>query len=100
MIFYLCNGQELVGTQADARKLDPNYVQIDIPTDKPSLMAFVNEMYSRTGVVEAQVVTPVREPSYTDVSIALEDSWEELPLAMKLHFAGLAMEEARISLKS
>ena len=50
MIFYLCNGSVLSGTQADARALDKNFVQLDIPVDKAGLMAFVNDLYTHRGV--------------------------------------------------
>lgn len=44
MIFYLCNGDTLAPTQADARKLDPNFEQVDIPTDKGGLMSYLNNI--------------------------------------------------------
>ena len=47
MIFYQCNGSTLCGTQADARLLDRNFVQVDIPVDKAGLMAFVNGLYTK-----------------------------------------------------
>lgn len=51
MIFYLAvdeNGRSsYVGTQADARAINRNFEQIDVPTDKPSLLVFLNEMQAR-----------------------------------------------------
>lgn len=44
MIFYKCNGSTLCGTQADARLLDRNFVQVDIPTDKAGLMSYINDI--------------------------------------------------------
>ena len=111
MIFYLCNGNELAGTQADAKKLDRDYVQHDVPTDKSGLMAYINKLmnetredalgigddYSAGQPAEKGDDTPPADAreSYTHQSIALDDAWEGLPLARKLHFAALAMEEAR-----
>ena len=44
MIFYLTNGSTLCGTQADARLLDRDFVQVDIPTDKVGLMIYINDI--------------------------------------------------------
>lgn len=100
MIFYLCRGNELAPTQADAKKLDPDFVQIDIPTDKNGLMAFVNNLYQRE-LPEREENPPVVPlpppplPAREPVSIVFEDQWENFPLALKLHYAALAMEDAR-----
>jgi hypothetical protein len=61
VIFYLANGQTLCGTQAEAKAIDRDFVQIDIPTDKPSLMAFVQNLYDQAGQSEvlAQPDLPV-----------------------------------------
>ena len=47
MIFYLCNGTQLAPTQADARAIDRDFTQIDVPVDKQGLMAFVNNLYAQ-----------------------------------------------------
>lgn len=48
MIFYLAINDEghtkIVGTQADAGKINKDFSQIDIPTDKGGLMAWVQQM--------------------------------------------------------
>ena len=43
MIFYLAGGK-LAPTQAEAKAIDPNFVQHDVPTDKPGLMAYINNL--------------------------------------------------------
>lgn len=43
------------GTQAEAKKIDKNFAEIEVPTDKPGLLAFLNE---RPRLVE-EVCTPV-----------------------------------------
>lgn len=47
MIFYLAietSGRKvLFGTQVDAKKLDKNFTQVDIPVDKKGLMEFLQE---------------------------------------------------------
>lgn len=37
-------------------------------------------------------------PSFAHQSVAIDDAWAALPLARKLHFAALAMEDARAQL--
>lgn len=52
MIFYLAvdaTGRTLIkGTQADAREANRDFTQIDIPTDKAGLMAWVQQMLDET----------------------------------------------------
>lgn len=43
MKLYLAAGK-YVGTQADARKLDKSFAQVDVPTDKEGLIAYLNEL--------------------------------------------------------
>lgn len=43
MNLYLANGTTFVGTQAEARKLDKNFIPTVVPTDKEGLMAYLNE---------------------------------------------------------
>lgn len=66
MIFYLCqtaNGPQLAGTQADAKALDPKFRQVDVPTDKASLMAYINNLMSTS-------VQPVAAPAAPSVPAA------------------------------
>lgn len=105
MIFYLCNGNQLVGTQADAKPLDPDFVQIDVPTDKAGLMAYINTLLTDREVSAPEPPTepaelPDREPeppqpSYTELSVKIDEVFEELSLPHQLHLAALAMENAR-----
>lgn len=41
----------IVGTQADARAINRNFAQIDIPTGKPELMAWANDMQHQIDVL-------------------------------------------------
>jgi hypothetical protein len=115
MIFYLALDDEgrrqLRGTQADAKAVNRNFEQIDIPTDKAGLMAFVQELYneidnSGTHPGDPDLLAPEPEPvldprpvpvveTYTATSVSLDEQFAKLPLAHKLHFAALAMEDAR-----
>jgi len=119
MIFYLINagnGQpsQLAATQEDARSVAKDrgfgpraFEKHDVPTDKDGLMSYINGLMRvepeltddeirQSNTPEAQAVARERmRPSYVDQSVALDEAWEALPLARKLHFAALAMEDAR-----
>ena len=100
MIFYKANNQ-LYPTQADARAVNKNFEQIDVPTDKPGLMAFINDLLAGEPVEDAAYIqdfTP-QPVSYATQAIAFEDGFETMPLPLKLHFAALAMEAARDSIR-
>ncbi|WP_037500621.1 hypothetical protein [Sphingomonas jaspsi] len=110
MIFYLCNGNTLRGTQADAKAIDRDFEQIDIPTDKAGLMHFINGLYDQIGAASVEndflsggsapeaapraVPAPVL-PSYLDASLKIEEQFEQLPLAHQLLLAHGAIERAR-----
>ena len=87
-----------------------NWVQVDVPTDKPGLLAWLNEQESqqegsggcplttgpeRPGCDDAGVTAGETASSYTAQSIAIDEAWDLFPLARQLHFASLAMERAR-----
>jgi hypothetical protein len=121
MIFYIAlddaGHRQLCGTQADAKAINKNFEQIDIPTDKPGLMAFVQGLYDEANFVEpvddevgcalfkepvtspisAEVFDPppAAKPSYVDQSVNWDALFPTLPLAHQLHFAAMAMENAR-----
>jgi hypothetical protein len=100
LIFYLVNGNQLAGTQADAKALDKDFTQIDIPTDKLGLMSYINDIMrvkdSQSVQNETYEPEPVILPArYADVTLTIDEEWENLPLARKLHFAALACETAR-----
>lgn len=113
MIFYLANGHTLCGTQAEAKALDRDFVQHDIPTEKPKLQAYVQELMDKchAQVVAEQLVLvdeivaeiiaeekPVPVP-HTNQIVAFEDEWDNFPLSRKAHFASLFCEEARLKIK-
>lgn len=99
MIFYLANNQ-LAGTQAEAKALDKNFEQVDVPTDKPGLMAYINELMGREHPQQVEEFVPSPPPApVIPKSIQFEDQWDDFPLALKLHYAASAMEDARDTLK-
>jgi hypothetical protein len=106
-------------TETEAKKQKLAYEVVEYETDKDSLIDRFNRYEERleqvtlgghtaaeTPTVESEQepeasVTPPPQPkapappSYTDWSIAIDDVWDKLPLARKLHFAADAMECAR-----
>lgn len=119
MIFYTAldsqGHRQLRGTQADAKAVNKNFEQVDIPTDKAGLMAFVQKLYDDIYDLEREALTDddaptnrggveeagfIPEPSYIQQSIDLDTQFEELPLARQLHFAAVAMENARERISS
>lgn len=111
MIFYIAtdaDGQRhLVGTQADARAIDRNFVQVDIPTDKAGLRGYIQDLLTEidelrlgagretTPGTGATSATQPPAPSYVQQSVNLDEQFDKLPLAHQLHFAAIAMENAR-----
>lgn len=113
MIFYIATvpgrGRRLCTTQAEARTIDQDFVQIDIPTDKPGLRDAIQELLTEideksvSKEPESQEINP--EPSEAvsapkqDVQLStreqFEEAWNSFPLALQLHYASLAMEEAQ-----
>lgn len=97
-------------TQGEALAEKLPFEKEDIATDQPSLMARLNDLWAQIPDPEREEIasepTPEPEiipigitPSYTDISVGFEDQWETFPLALKLHFAARAMEDARSAIK-
>ena len=118
MIFYEAVDQEgyvhLVGTQADARAINKDFTQVDIPTDKTGLMNYVQQLLRQIDdacvrFTEREENPPVesvdppkiteREVSYTERSIEIDEIFQNLPLAHQLSLAALAMENARAKVR-
>jgi hypothetical protein len=65
MQFYLCDtpdGEQLAGTQADAKALDKGFKDHTVPTDKPGLMGYVNTLLKRAAGLDAEpanIETPI-----------------------------------------
>lgn len=59
MRLYLAKGQ-YVGTQADARKIDKSFEQVEVPTDKEGLIAYLNG-WCNVGVHDPLVIQSVLE---------------------------------------
>ena len=100
MLFYLCNGSTLCGTQADARALDKDFVQLEVPVDKAGLMAFVNELYAREAPAPTtEIIVPVPHlpppVPYSIKTSEIDKVFQNLPIGHQLTLASLALEKAR-----
>lgn len=73
-----------------------NWQCIDVPTDKPGLINWLNDRQ-----LEAPHTNSPRPigTSSAKVEPMTEDVFETLPLAMQLHLAALALENARDRVK-
>lgn len=120
MKYYLCRVEGrivLETTQAQAKELDASFKPLEIPTDKDGLKKFAEVLFNRnpsavaaatdaeealpapeTPKVEVEPAPPKPAP-YAEVSIKIEEAFENLPLAQQLHFAAIAMENARSAIK-
>lgn len=109
MKLYLAN-TVFYGTQAEAKKADKNFVQVEVPTDKEGLIGYLNANYAHADVdfddLNAdRVVKDVnedirpelapRERPYTELSTNLDELFAGAPLAHRLTLASLALEDAR-----
>jgi hypothetical protein len=105
MIAYLCNDNFLAATQAEARVLDKNFKTHLVPDKKQDLLDYINKLMAPVpadDVSEEMDITPlpvVIRQSYTEQALAFQDEWEKFPLALKLHYAALACEDAREIIK-
>lgn len=74
MIFYIAlddaGRRQLCPTQADAKAVNRGFEQIDIPTDKAGLMAFVQELYAEIDLASEREFCSNDE---APVAVTLED---------------------------
>lgn len=97
---YRLDDGSFVRTQGEIPKGQP-IKKVEVPIDSQGLCDFLNQLRAE------QVQPPVPAPAPTSVSrdITLqtreqfEEAWESFPLALKCHFASLAIEDCRINLK-
>lgn len=113
MKLYLANGI-YCGTQDEAKKITKLFDHVEVPTDKPGLIRYLNQTFAPsepedefTTVVErhdppvdleAEIERRLAEKGQGSQTLAFDDAWDNFPLARKLHFASLACEEARTAI--
>jgi hypothetical protein len=106
MKFYVAreNGHRFLHHRKDdAKAQDRNFETIDVPTDLNGLKSFIQELYSEIDTATDLMVMsaepapppPAAKPSYVDQSVNWDALFPTLPLAHQLHFAAMAMENAR-----
>lgn len=117
MIFYEVAGQHLVATQAEAKATGLPWDQIDIPTDKPGLMAYLNRLMLPLSIEHPALPENLEgEPSlnggqaliaephcpfipetvnYADFTTKIDEVFLNLPVDHQLMLAGYAIENAR-----
>lgn len=107
MRLYIRKDGSYAGTQADAGK---GFEQVEVPTDKAGLIAYLNDLVNcadRTpplmlvdpaGVHPPVALEPAKPCAITQ-SINMDEAFDALPLARQLHFASIATENARASIK-
>lgn len=111
MRLYVTPAGRWAGTQADAKaigKEDGGWEEFEVPTDKPGLLEFLNSRQVGAAPAPAPAIEPETPapapvpaaPPPTALSLALDDAWDELPLARQLHFASLAVERARETIRT
>ncbi len=95
----------IVGTQVEAKRMGKGWEQIDVPVDKPGLIYWLNNDHAVEVPANAERdaefverVATIHRPSYTEQSVSIDEEWDKLSLARQLHFAAVAMENARLSL--
>ena len=73
----------LCNTQADAKKLDPHYTQIDIPVHSAGLQDFVQALFDQIDATPAEAPPPAPPPEvkecYSDFSTRVEAEFLALP---------------------
>lgn len=110
-------------TVSEAKSIDPNFVSVDIPTDKPGLMEwYQQQLDAQDAQSEATDSAPSSEdqesaseapadiPAATngkitaaailalpsnDLSLLIEEVFDSLPIMTQLHYGSRAIEEAR-----
>jgi hypothetical protein len=108
MKLYIAAGQ-YVGTQAEAKKLDRDFTTVEVPVDKPGLIAYLNQYQIDRDLHHQRVeddgthvvkdinedVHPERAPSYTEVSVGGDDWFAGIPVEHQLTLTQNALENAR-----
>lgn len=82
------------GTQAEAKGFDKNYEQVEVPTDKPGLLAFLNQLDN---------AQQDREDHYTTVverqDPPIEDEPGDAPQTLNLQYLQTFFDQAPLTLQ-
>ena len=105
MKLHITGDGDWAGTQDQARKLarerGTDWNTVDVPTDKPGLIAWLNENFRHTPhpVAASEPGESEFPPIDSKVGRLDDETFTALPLAHQLHLAALAVENAREKIK-
>jgi hypothetical protein len=97
-------GNAHYATQDEAKKaskaLDLPWSGVDLSLKLRDLIEYINgvvtdEQVEATPKAAAPKADPTPTLNYGSQSVEIDDLWDTLPLARRLHFAALAIEDAR-----
>ena len=70
---------EWFGTQADAKAAGAEWWEVNVPTDKPNLIAFLNGMSACAGAIEAlRSDTPAAAPVVHQSTLTKPHAWQTI----------------------
>lgn len=94
-----------VGTQAEAKRFDKDFEQVEVPTDKDGLIKYLNGLHNAVQDKHDQLVAASPPPgvfealvNYSEQTVALDEAVANAPLAQRLTWAAIAIEDARTAL--
>ena len=108
MIFYFMQDAQgyrhVASTQAEAKEINKDFNQVDVPIDKAGLHAFLTELLMeqndlidklRHQINDKPIPKPEpKKQSYTEFSVQIDEVFGNLPLAHQLSLALIALDNA------
>lgn len=91
MKFYIANGRYLT-TQAAAKKVSKDFVEVDVPTKQGDLADFLNDLLDKAA--GAPSASPAPEPAVVGVGFDVRKEFGVLPLTVQLDLAVVAIDAA------
>ena len=113
MKFYWIPGEHrFVSTQPEAKASGLPWERVEISTAHDDLRNMLNELHAKIaagGVVPVEGSADAKHapaplpkavaPTYAAQSMTFQEGFETMPLPLKLHYASLALEEARDTIR-
>jgi hypothetical protein len=113
MRLYICKDGSFAGTQAEAKAKGKDFILAEVPTEKAGLIEYLNNLVGEANQLRHDIAVevgaapdhPLETPplvvvgeTYTEKGNRFEDEFAAMPIATQLHYAALAMENARAAL--
>lgn len=106
---YLTQSGVYFSTQAEAKDAGEPYEIVEVPTDKPGLLAYLNALEKVDGQLSEEIATPVVPPKLNETDAAyakvrqdvlqgnldLEETLWNAPLDLCLRLATIIMDRTR-----